>query len=344
MLHAAEWYSILFALAMFTAVAVERIGAGLSQIRDVRIRHRWMPLIHRALAGDDRAVADLAACPSRHRVAVGYLLIGPLIDDHDPARIAATRTVARAIFVVRLAERFVRSRRWWRRALGLRALGLIQDREHTAAIVAALDDPHADVRAAALDALTDLRDPASMTAIVARLLDPSLDRGRRAAAVAAFGSDAETFVLALAEVDPGHLVNYARALFICGTAASRPALCRWAQDERAAVCASALSALATVGLDDAAARVALDALEHPDPVVRASAARALSGWSGTAEASAHLARHLDDTWTVAVAAARSLQTMGKPGLAALTACASRPGLPGLLARQMLWQARAGVAP
>lgn len=343
MLRAVEWYSVLFALAMLTAVTVERAAAGLFQIRDARIRHRYVPLIDRALAGDEAALAELAVSPLQHRLAVGYLLIGPLIDDRDPVRIAATRTVARAVLILQLCERYLRSRRWWRRALGLRGLGLIQDREHTGAIVAALDDPQSDVRAAALDALTDLRDPASMTAIVVRLLDTSLDRGRRAAAVATFGAEAETFVLALAEIAPEHRVNYARALVICGSARARPALCQWAQDERVEVRASALSALAKVGLDDSAARIALDALEHPDPVVRARAARALTGWTGTPEAPARLARHLDDTWTVAVPAARTLQTMGDPGIAALTASASRPGLPGLLARQMLWQAHAGVA-
>ena len=42
------------------------------------------------------------------------------------------------------------------------------------------------------------------------------------------------------------------------------------------------------------------------------AAYALRGWQGPGDAAARLAAHLDDTWAVAVRAARSLQSMTKP--------------------------------
>jgi hypothetical protein len=70
------------------------------------------------------------------------------------------------------------------------------------------------------------------------------------------------------------------------------------------------------------------------------AAYALRGWEGPGDAAARLARHLDDTWIVAVRAARTLLSMGHAGVVELQACASRPNLGGLLARQMLWQANA----
>jgi HEAT repeat protein len=337
MIHLLPWGSVGFAVAMFAAVVAERTAVGVSQLRRAHLERRYMPLLGRALAGDATATSELADSPARHRFTIGYLLIGPLIDDRDPSRIAASRRVARAMFVVSLAEGYLRSRRWWRRALGLRALGLIQDRDHTAAIVGALDDRHPGVRAAALDALTDLRDPAAMPAIIVRLLDTSLHRGRKAAALNAFGEKAETFVLSLAAIHPEQRVNYAWALGICGTARARPALREWTLDDRVEVQAAALSALASVGLDQESALAALAALEGEDTGVRASAARAFRGWTGAVDASEPLARHLEDAWTVAVPAARSLQSMGSLGLARLTDRAGRPGLAGLLARQMIWE-------
>jgi HEAT repeat protein len=126
---------------------------------------------------------------------------------------------------------------------------------------------------------------------------------------------------------------------MCGTAVCRPVLCRWTEDARPQVRAAALSALAHVGLDQHAAFIAIAALEDEAPDVRAAAARALEGWSGPGEAAGYLARHLDDTWIVASSAARSLQSIGTTGLAELRTCAGRADLAGLLARQMLWEAR-----
>ena len=141
----------------------------------------------------------------------------------------------------------------------------------------------------------------------------------------------------MSEVDPAHRLNYTHALGICGTSRSRPVLCSWTHDPRVEVRAAAFEALAYVGLDDDAARVAVEGLESPDAQVRAMAAYALRGWQGDGDAAAHLARHLDDTWAVAVHAARTLQSMGHAGFIDLQARASRPDLAGLLARQMLWQ-------
>src|SRR5262249_16006720 len=160
-------------------------------------------------------------------------------------------------------------------------------------------DKHPGVRAAALDALTDLRDPAAMSAIIVRLIDPSLDRARRAAALDAFGAEAETFVMAMAEIDPDHREDYARALAICGTARARPTLRRWSLDDRVEVRARALSALGRIGLDNETARTVLGALGSDDAKVRAGAARAFSGWTGDVDATERLARHLEDEWMVA---------------------------------------------
>jgi len=331
------WGAAAFALAMIAAVVMERAAFGALRARSRQVIAHYGPSVQRALEGDETARRELLAAPARHRLAIARLLITPLIENRDPRRIAVTREVARALSVPQLANRYLRSRLWWRRALALRALGLIQAGDHAGQLIAALDDAHPDVRAAALDGLTDLHDPATVPAIVVRLHDTSLHRGRRGAVLKAFGALCEPFLLDGSAFDPVHRLNYTLALSICGTSRSRPVLCRWTHDRRVEVRAAAFEALAHVGLDDAAARVAMEGLESDDAPVRAMAAYALRGWHGPGEPAARVARHLDDTWAVAVRAARTLQSMGHAGTVELRARASQSDLAGLLARQMLWR-------
>ena len=335
------WWGALSALVMAGAVATERLVIGYLLARQRRLEKRYGEVVQRARAGDADAERVLAQSPRRHRIAIAWLLVEPLIKDRDPGHIAHARDVMRAMALFpAVVDRYLRSRLWWRRALAVRTCGVLQITNRTASIVAALDDANPDVRGAALDALADLRDPASLQAVVVRLHDASLHRGRRLAALASFGHLAETFVLDLAQVNPEHRVNYARALALCGSERSRPVLCEWTDDARADVRAAALEALAHVGLDDHSATLAVRALDSPDALVRSMAARALRGWEGPGEAASHLARHLDDTWVVAVQAARSLQQMPCTGLMELQTLATRSDLAGLLARQMLWEASA----
>ena len=329
--------AVAAALTMAAAVIVERTVFGLQRGLNRRLAQRYRPLLQRAIDGDETAHGELLASPARHRLALAWFLIEPLIEDRDPERIARTRAIAQTLSLFQLADHYLRSWLWWRRALALRALGLSQARDRTAQLIAALDDSHPDVRAAALDGLADMQDPTALPAIVARVHDTSLHRGRRGAALKAFGSDGEPFLLELAEVDSANRLNYIHALAICGTARSRPLLCRWTRDTRIDVRAAAFEALAYVGLDDESARVAIEGLESDDVRVRAMAAYALRGWQGPGDAAARLAPHLDDTWAVAVRAARTLQTMGPAGSVELQARASRSDIGGLLARQMLWQ-------
>jgi len=331
------WAAIATALTMAGAVVLERAEFGVHQALDRSLQRRYRPLVHGALEGDDTARDELRRAPARHRITIAWMLIEPLIADRDPARIVKTREIVQAMSLFPTADRYLRSRMWWRRARSLRALGLIQATDHTPQLVAALDDPHPDVRAAALDGLTDMHDVTALEAIVLRLHDTSLHRGRRGAALKVFGSACEPLLLELSARDPANRLNYIHALAICGTARSRRVLCDWTRDTRLEVRATAFEALAYVGLDDESARVAIEALESDDAPVRAMAAFALRGWQGPGNAAARLAPHLDDTWTVAVRAARTLQSMGPAGSAELQARASRPEIGGLLARQMLWQ-------
>ena len=333
------WAALAITALVGCALVTQRIAWAFDVARQHRLASRYGSTAERALTGDQPARHLLMASPRRHRLFLARLLITPLIDNRDPGRVAATRALVSAMCLVPFADRYLRSRWWWRRALALRAFGLLQMRERTGEIIAALDDANADVRGAALDALTDLRNPASLPALVVRLHDASLHRGRRAAALAAFGPGCEPLVLELSEIDPAHRLNYAQALSLCGTALSRSTLCLWTDDVRLEVRAAAFDALAHVGLDERAALVAIRGLESRDAPVRAMAARALRGYAGGRDAASHLASHLDDVWPVALQAARSLRSLpGTAGRTLLQAWAARTDLAGLLARQMLWEA------
>jgi HEAT repeat protein len=338
----ALWIGLTVSASMAVIVIAERLGLIAHERLLRRLTRRYGPLIDRALRGDAEALDSLVRSPSRYRLELARLLIFPLVEDRNPDRIAATRDIIRAMSLVSLADRWLRSHRWWRRVPALHAFGLLQFADRARQLVAALDDDNTDVRNAALDALADLHDPATLPAIVVRLHDTSLQRGRRAAALAAFGFQCEGFLVELSRVDPAHRLNYAKALTICGTARSRPLLCEWTADTREPVRAAVFEALARIGLDGRAAALAIAALDSSDVHERAMAAAALHGWTGAGDGPSRLARHLGDAWPVAVRAAHALQSMGPVGRAALEPYAARADQSGVLARQMLWEVEAGA--
>src|SRR5262245_23748814 len=195
------WLGTFLALLNVAAVVAERTVFAVNMMWRRRIEEHYEPIARHALNGDAEAQRELATSPVRYRIAIARLLISPLYDHRDPQRIARTRAIFEAMSLVAGADRLLHSRWWWRRALAVRALGVLQLATHTPAIVAALDDRSVEVRAAALDAIADLRDPESLMAVVVRLSDESLHRGRRFAAIAALGSECEAFLLEMAGVD-----------------------------------------------------------------------------------------------------------------------------------------------
>ena len=328
---------LIFALFMLLAVVAERSVVAWLRNRYRRIERRYASIVKRALGGDDVAVVELTKSPRHHQITIARILVQPLYENPEPARVARTREILVAMRISTLTDRLLKSRSWWQRALAVRAIGILQERTYTPAVVAALDDPAPEVRAVALDALSDLKDPATLPAVIVRLSDQTQHPGRRLAALASWGSECEPMLVDLASVDARNRINYARALAVCGTARSRPLLVEWTADADLEVRIAAFDALARIGLDGAAAALALRALESKDVRERAAAAQALHGWAEAGDSAAALAEHLSDAWPVAFRAAQSLKTMRGGGVAALQASASRPGLAGELARQTLWE-------
>ena len=334
-----ELFRVSIALAAIVTLAViaGRLHFAWREWRQRRFARRYSHTIELALQGDPEAVRTLASSPKRHRLPIALAMIIPLIRDRSPERFARTRAVLEALPLKPEADRLLASHLWWQRAAGLRAVGLLRRRNRTPEVVGALDDEHADVRGAALDALADLREPAALQAIVVRLQDATLHRGRRLEALTAYRADAEPFVLDLASIDPAHRVHYCRALAVCGTPACRRTLYAWTGDASPELRAAALMALSHVGIDDDGARIAAAALDDSSVEVRATAAKALHGWSAAPDVAPLLARRLDDDWSVAIGSARALQSIVPRGLDALRAMSAREDLAGLLSRQMLWE-------
>ena len=331
------WLGAFLALFNLAAVVTERTIVAIGQIRRKRLERRYQPIAERALRGDPAARHHLIHSPRRHRFYIVRLLGVPLFFNRDPERVIRTRAIIEPMILPGAVDRWLRSRLWWKRTAALRALGVLQITSYTGSIVAALDDEHDEVRAAALDALADLRNPATLPALIVRLHDESLHRGRRAAALASFGQVCEPFLLEIAEIDGANRLDYARALRICGTTRSLPMLARWTNDPDPDVRATAFEALGDIGLDEHTAPLAIAALERENTSVRAMAAFALRDSAGSDEVAVQLARHLEDRWPVAVRAAKALKSMGRPGVTALQAAASRSDLAGELARQTLWE-------
>ena len=99
------WMALVAACKMTAAVVVERAVFGAQQARSRHFVQRYRPLVQRAVAGDETARGELLGSPARHRLALAWLLIEPLIEDRDPERIARTRAIAQALSVFELADR-----------------------------------------------------------------------------------------------------------------------------------------------------------------------------------------------------------------------------------------------
>ena len=325
-------------LALLVLLVGQRLMRAAAGVRRAALSRQYRPVISAALDSDARAPLDaLAKTPVRHRGIVAELLLATLrVVRGEPTERAAE--VAERVQLSPGWRADLNSRRWWHRSEAALALGLVRDRQSVATLVSLLDDDHEQVRAAAIDALGEIGDVAAVPALLARMDDRKrLERTRVVQALRALGPLATAALIEHGESRPEDRREVGAVLAHIGGAAAAGPLLEWSTSGDADSRAAVWRALASIGLDDRAFYHALKALNDEAPAVRAAAAMALAR-SGRTDATAHLARRLDDDWEVAAQSARALAAIGSPGVAALTERAEAgPGLGQDLARQMLWE-------
>ena len=289
--------------------------------------------VTRQLARYVRTHADLLA---ELLVAPARFATGSLIDE---LRSAASELGLAGRWVQNLSDR-----RWWIRADAARALGLLKVPSATDPLLAALDDQEEEVRAAAVEALGNIGDPRTVPVIVSKL--PEQSRHQRVRVIEAlhqFGRVAVPALLAYEQEHPGDRAMVAELLGIIADSSAVDHLVRWTGDEDPTVRGASIGALGAIGLDERTYYYALRTLSDAEPQVRAVAATAL-GRSGRREAAPYLVARLTDEWIVAAPSATALRALGTPGITALRAHAADEGMPGDLARQVLFDVGEAMTP
>ena len=331
---------------LIVLLVVQRGLVTLAARRRAALERRFLPLVSAVLDGHGSGAAErLVREAGRHRRLIGRLMfnaVGALAG----APVDHARALARNLALVDLWRVDLEDHRWWRRAEAARAFGVVAEPAGFDLLIGALDDPHEEVRAAAVGALGRLSDPRAAVPLVARLAEQSRhQRVRIVDALRSLGPSAGPPLLAFARSHPEALPQVADLIAMaCGSAAVDD-LTGWLAHQRGDVRAAALSALGSTGVDDRTYYHALKALSDEDAGVRAMAARAL-GRSRRDDAAGYLAERLGDEWEVAAQSARALASLSSAGRRELAARADgdRPG--AALARQMLWEidSRAGASP
>lgn len=326
-------------LTLLALLVVQRLVRMSVERWRARVADQYLDLLDDATldADDERALARLVAAPRRHRRVIGARLLSPLRVLKGDAS-ARARRVAQRMGLSEEWRRDLQHRHWWVRAEAALALGLTRDPEAVVLLLPALDDTHQQVRAAAIDALGRIGDPRVIPELLRRLPDRSRqDHVRLVEAMRSFGNRAAESLLQHAAAHPHDRGLAAEMLTYIGGSEARTPLLEWSMTGDPATRAAAWRALATIGLDDRAFYHALRALSSEDVAERAAAARAV-GRSGRADAASHLAARLDDEWSVAAEAARSLARLGAEGLRRLQERADGPeGIGRELARQLAWE-------
>ena len=331
-------------LGLLFVVVVQRLVRNAAGWRRARLRARYLPLLQVANgeAGSDRdtALATLRRATGRHRTVIADALLEPLRVVQGSA-VERAREVASALGLLDAWRRGLVRGSWSSRSRAALALGLVRDREAVPALVRVLDDPHDEIRAAAVDALGSIGDVAAVQALLARVGEQSRhQQARLVEALRRIGPAVTASVVAFGAEAPGERRMIAEILALVGGTGARVTLMEWTGDADALVRAASWRAIGMIGMDERAAYHALRALNDHDPRVRAQAAQAL-GRTGRLDFVPYLQSHLDDEWEVAAQGARALARLGDEGRAALQAREdSGAGGHGLeLAKHFLWEQR-----
>jgi hypothetical protein len=259
-------------------------------------------------AGSVPADRDIVALPDRLRRRLLSDLAGSVQGDQRQrlARLAVD------LGIIGRAQRWARSRWWWRRLRGAHLLSSLCDEDPL--MHRLLGDPHPAVRAEAITWAGDHVD----TAVAERLVDLLADRSplcRHAAKDALLRAGPAAPPVVAEHLRRGDSPNLDALLDV---AAGRPdhryqaAARSLAGDPRPAIRAVAARLLGELGGHDAIPVLELQ-LTDPQPAVREEAAAAL-GRLGHWPAASAVARLLrDPSWDVRCAAGEALAALGAPG-------------------------------
>lgn len=349
MLQLADWlvsalvpFLIVLSVLLVALLVVLVSQRGIRQLQDrarQRLIDRYQPVVTRMIADNTPAgFTTLAAAPPAHRRVIGSLLLRPLAVAGGEV-VGPLRDVAARLGLTDLWLADLRSRVWWSRAYAARAIGLIGESRGLDALLRALEDDHEEVRAAAVEGLGHLGDPHAITPLLRAMSDSArFQRPRVVEALGRLGPSVAPLLLAYERLEPDNAVLAAELLGMIGGAEAVGGLTAWTAADDPHLRAAAIGSLGSIGLDERTFYFALRALADPEPAVRAQAARAI-GRSSREDAAPYLAPCLEDEWQVAANAARALRGLGAEGIRCLEASAQAEGLPGDLARQMLWEHR-----
>ena len=336
--------AIVFGALLIGLVVQRAVRSAIDRRRQILIS-RFEPVVERCLGAIETSTdhARLIRFGRRSPMLLGRMLVQPLLSlAGGPVENGAA--LAKEAGVIALWRSDARDRRWWRRAEANRSLGVVGDVESFPAFVTALDDPHEEVRAAAVEAMGRLGDLRAVQELLSRLPEQSRhQRVRIIDALGALGVEGGPALMDFIRRRPDVLPFVADLVpSVCGTSAAEEVL-GFCDHETAAVRAAAFNVLGTIGLDDTNFYFALKALGDEDPGVRAMAARAL-GRSGREDVASYLGERLnEDDWSVAAASARALLNLGAAGAATLAASATGDGQAADLAKQMMWEQQARAA-
>jgi hypothetical protein len=322
-------------------IVAQRLVLKVAAWRLARIRARYVPALRTALAAagpaSEAAIAALRHVPRRHRIHVADALLEPLRVVQGTT-VDRARIIASDLGLLHAWRRGLRRGGWSSRARAALALGLLRDRDAVPSLVALLDSPHDEVRAASVDALGLIGDVAAVKALLPRIGQQSRhQQARLVEALRRIGPAVTESIVQLGVHDAVGRRLLADVLALVGGTGARATLLEWTKDEEPTVRAAAWRAIGVTGMDDRVAYHALRAMTDPDARVRAHAAQAL-GRTGRTDFVPYLAQHLDDEWEVAAQGARALSRLGDAGMSALRAReSSGAGGHGLeLARHFLW--------
>jgi len=331
-------FSAIMLMAMVLFLVTQRVIDEVQFRRRRSLTERYRAAVDDLLrpdAGDD-ALIELARAPKRHRSTIAAMLLKPLTISTGSV-VERLREAARAIGLIEQWANQLSNRRWWIRSEAARALGLVREARALPLLIAALDDDHEEVRAAAVEALGLIGNAQAIPVLLSRLPDQSRNqRARIIEALREFGDTATPALIEHANRRAEDVAAIADVLGLIGGPVASIQLMSWMRLPREDVRIAAMRALGTIGLDEKGLLVALQALDDPEPAVRAMAARAL-GRARREDSADDLARHLDDEWMVAANCADALRRMGPTGIERLQSRADDGGYVGELARQMLWE-------